>query len=364
MPTKHQKNMLEQMKVAYIHGRPSGHPVHNAYAKSLNADFIYVDHKIRWHDDIHASKFRILLSWLVCAITFPNRKKYDLFFCEVVREPILFMRFLGLIGKKQKVISLMGNETFYFLKTKRFNRIADFLVNSFIKNCDAIICSGTYQAQIAKELFPQQKIFAVNNGLTNERFLTLKGISYNPKSNKILIISDTPSDTRAFYKGIDLAFKAYQLLKEKGYEIELHILGSFTEEVKLKYLPLIVQQFRSQIFFHGRTAMEPFFSNSILCIHTARGDAFPTSTIECAAAGLPVLVSVSTGTQELMTSVSDLFVVEENSEKIYERIKWFLDLPALEKEAYSENFRKESLKYTVENATKSFKEAIDAVMQS
>ena len=38
------------IKVAFIHGRPAGHPIHVEYAKLLNADFFYEDRILKWLD--------------------------------------------------------------------------------------------------------------------------------------------------------------------------------------------------------------------------------------------------------------------------------------------------------------------------
>ena len=41
---------MRLIKTAYIEGRPHSHPTHDAYAKSVNSTFHFVDVKLRYHD--------------------------------------------------------------------------------------------------------------------------------------------------------------------------------------------------------------------------------------------------------------------------------------------------------------------------
>ena len=38
------------LKVKYLHGRPSAHFTHANFAKSIHADFEFIDFKYRWQD--------------------------------------------------------------------------------------------------------------------------------------------------------------------------------------------------------------------------------------------------------------------------------------------------------------------------
>ena len=67
-------------RIAFIHGRPQGHPIHAEYAKSVAADFYHEDRYLRWHDQPKSLKLKRYVSWVINAILFPKRKKYDVFF--------------------------------------------------------------------------------------------------------------------------------------------------------------------------------------------------------------------------------------------------------------------------------------------
>lgn len=202
------------VKTVYIHGRPTGHPIHDNYAKLINADFCFTDHKLRWNDVENVSKVKRALSWIVCALTFPKRKEYKLFFCEGVREPLLIMKLLGLMSPNQKLVALMANENLYFLNEKKYGFFANLLMNSFLKKCDALICIGEYQANLAVKIQPNAKIYTIFNGISCAKMKPLQEMQPDLQSNRILVIAHAFSETRMYYKGIDLAFSVFnELLK-------------------------------------------------------------------------------------------------------------------------------------------------------
>lgn len=57
-------------KIAYIHGLPSEHPIHDAYAKSLSADFVPVGFIMNWQSNEKQNKFKRVLSCITCALFF------------------------------------------------------------------------------------------------------------------------------------------------------------------------------------------------------------------------------------------------------------------------------------------------------
>lgn len=96
-------------------------------------------------------------------------------------------------------------------------------------------------------------------------------------------------------------------------------------------------------------------------LHCSRGDAFPTSTIEAMAAGVPVLVSDWTGTRQLVRQIDEAFIVELDKAKIAERIEWFLNLSAERKQSFSAAFREISSRYSEELAVQRYQEIIHAI---
>ena len=94
---------IDKIKVAYIEGRPSSHPTHAKFAKSVNAEFHFVDFKMRWQDKNRSILYRVT-SWLICAFTFPNRKKFNVFYVDNLHFMPVIMKILFLRKRKQKIV--------------------------------------------------------------------------------------------------------------------------------------------------------------------------------------------------------------------------------------------------------------------
>lgn len=74
-------------RTVFIYGRPGPHPLHRALVGAISSDLVPLDFLLRWYDVASASRARRYLSWLLCALFFPNRSTYDVF----VADGILFI---------------------------------------------------------------------------------------------------------------------------------------------------------------------------------------------------------------------------------------------------------------------------------
>ncbi len=323
----------KNIKVAFIHGRPSGHPIHAEYAKAVNADFFHEDRILRWQDVKEASKIRRYLSWILNAFFFPNRTQYDVFLCECMRVPQLIMKKIRLMNKNQRLISLMADESLYFLHHKRYPKLTQWLIKQFLNASDAIICIGDLQYEIALIYMKDtSKVHKIYNGLDSSILQQLRGINHvNYQVKNMVVIGNLAANWRAWYKGIDLAIDAFVQLN--NHSLKLIIIGEVEETVKIELLSNVPDEFKVNIIFKGKTDdIVKELSDIQLCIHCSRGDAFPTSTLECFAAGIPVIVSEDTGTKSFVSSINHNLVCKTNETSLKDTIQNYLDLPEDQKQ--------------------------------
>lgn len=354
--------MLEEkdrnLKVAFIQGRPSGHPIHVQYAKLLNADFYFEDRIVRWLEK-KTFKLKRYLSWVLNAIFFPNRQHYDVFFCECLRVPPLLMKLLGFLRKEQKLIALMADESLYFYDKKRYSKITSYLFKLFLDNCDGIICIGDLQYDLAikhVDASRKVKIVKIYNGLSSVQINKLNSITrVNDDVIRFLVIANLSADWRVWYKGVDIAIEAFSSILRDIPNSELHIVGSVDASVKEGLLINAGEKVRGKIVFTGMCHDITLILHKYdLCVHAARGDAFPTSTIECMLAGIPVIVSTETGTKSLMENVDSRFVVDLNSNSVKNAVMVYLKLNNEEKEAVRSECKRIASKFDEEKASEDF----------
>jgi glycosyltransferase involved in cell wall biosynthesis len=326
----------DKVNVVFIHGRPSGHPIHMEYAKLLNADFHFEDYHLQWLDIESAGKIRRYISWVINSFFFPNKKKYDVFFCECLRVPPLIMKKIGLMRPNQKLIALMADESLYFLDKRKYSWLTRNLIKSFLNSCDTIFCIGDLQYDLAikhTKTNNHKNILKIYNGISPD--LQIKLNSTNRISDKIirlLVIANLSTSWRSWYKGVDIAIAAFVKVASVKNNIELGIIGEVNNDVKKDLLKNVPTDYLSKIHFMGSISKLDYVLDSFdLCIHVSRGDAFPTSTLESMSAGIPVILSTDTGTKCLVEIIERKLVVEVDIEQTCHAIMYYINLSDLDK---------------------------------
>lgn len=358
--------ITKDLKVAFVHGRPKGHPIHALYARQLNAEFVFEDFFFRWHDDINAPKIKRYLSWIFNAVYFPGRKRYNIFFTECIRIPQLIMKFFGLMNNHQILIALMADESLYFNLIRKYPRSASILMKAFLRKADALICIGEFQAEIARRILEQsmhKKIYTIFNGVPAFRQSKLLATSPDLDSHNILFIGNASAEWRIWYKGIDIMLEAFAKSFKINNKLKFYLVGEIDAKFLSDQLNCYEANVRDSIVIVGRTdIVENYIAKSCLYLHCSRGDAFPTAILECLAAGLVSIISDCTGTRELIRNIDENLIVPLSSDAIAERINWFFALNTQEKENLSQRCRVIMNDYTEERAVNHFKDTFRKVI--
>lgn len=347
------------MKISFIHGRPSAHPTHVKYAESINAEFFYVDSKIRYHDLKKASPFRRYFSWLRNSLLF-SKKKCDIYFSEEAYFPLGIMKWLYLVKGKRKIVALMGTHTLYFLAMNRYSFITTYMMKKLLKRYDAFICIGMLQKELLYSLLgrqPKMPIYCIYNGVEEARLKTLSTLRPELDSNNILFIGDIPNENRLWYKGFDIMLEAFSLIKKTYPNAMFTIVGDFDNKLIKGLLMQYSVDCRNSIFFVGKsTNIAAYLEKASLYLHCARGEAWGISIMEAMAAGIIPLVSDKTGAMEVVNKIDERLVCSLSSKEIAERIGWIFEMPLSEKKIVSEKSRMLILRdYTETKALKNFK---------
>lgn len=348
---------LNYSKTAFIIGRPSGHPTHAKYARSVDSTFIHEDRILRWQD-LNASKPRRYLSWLLNAFFFPRLNSWDAILTECVRVPQLIQKKLGLLSKKQKLIALMSDESLYFTVSKKYPKLTQYLMIQFWKSCDSIICIGEFQQELAKQVLPKshhKKIYEIYNGVSKQNLNTLNKVQPSLNSKTIVFVGNATTIWRTEYKGLDIMLSVinelieypnliFKIAGEIPIHIQSHLLKGLSEETKAKveFLGKVIQ-------------LENLFSDACLYFHTARGEAWGISVNEAMAAGVPALVSEKTGAKSLVYQMDPNFVVPLDKSEIKSQLNFYLNLSIAERKLLSVKARNASNQFSEEDAILNFK---------
>ena len=352
-----------EAKVVFIHGRPGAHQMHQKFATSVGAEFCFVDFKMRWQDKSRSIFYRVM-SWVVCAITFPNIKKHTIFFVDNLHFMPVVMKMLRLNKKKQKIVAHLGSHTLYFIYAHRFSKLTERLHIWALSNYDALICEGQMAEDLVKKILGEKTppLYTVINGIPQDHFPTK---THNAKlnTNTILFAGHGPGKERLWYKGLDLMLQAFNIAKRTNKDLEFVIVGEWEKEIQKELLNGFNEDTVNAIKFVGPVkSMEHYFTEASLYLHCARGEAYGLTVLIAMAYGLPVIVSEWTGTKEIVKQVDETYIIELNAEKIANRIIKYFNLSILERQKIGEKSKLVGTMYTEERAIQDFRDKFNIMI--
>lgn len=346
------------VSVIYLHGRPSAHPIHQALARAVTNEFAHIDEPVRWQDK-NRSPIYNLLACLINAFLFKKKNNYDVYLIDNLHFTPVFLKIFRLVKKNQKIVVHLGSHTLYFMFSGKFSKFNTKFHKWILSKYDAVICEGNFSRELADNIVNTSKQIKYTTfiGISESRRLQLSNIHPDLTCNNIIIIAGGPSDFRKFYKGLDLMVSAFNEAKKLLPELTLTVIGNWDVQTQKDCTNGFDVNITNSIKFVGaQKNIERFFSETSLCLHCSRGDAFPTSTIETMAAGIPTMVSTITGTKEIAVQVHQNFVVDPSVSAIIKNLLWYFSLSKFERTHLSNQSRLATKKYTEENSISAYKE--------
>ena len=348
-------------KTVFIHGRPGPHPFHACLAQAIDADFLPVDFRMRWHDRPTSRPYRYL-SWAVCALSFPDRKQYDLFLTEGPHVPPLLLKRLGMLRPGQRVAALLDDETLFFLKAGRYPKRTQRFLRSALEMYDALICVGSFQEMLAQELLSETgrnpAILKIASGFPAGRATTLGSVTPLLESRRVIFIGNGEGGWRGWYKGLDLLLDVFVQVSLDFDDATLDIVGSWSGEYLASIWPVTRGQSDRVRFLGHKRDISPCLSESALYVHLARGEAFGISILEAMLAGVPCIVSEWTGAREVVEQVDPRLVVPPDPSVAADRMRWYFNLSSSERTFLSARSREVVAAYTEERAAREIRRAV------
>lgn len=351
------KEKTSDRKVAFIQGRPGAHQMHQKFALSVDAEFQFVDFRMRWQDQNRSMLYRAM-SWVVCAITFPDAKKYTIFFVDNLHFMPVIMKFLRLKRKRQKIVAHLGSHTLYFIYSHRFSKLTEKLHVWALRNYDALICEGLMAEDLVKRILGERtpRLYTVINGIPQDHFPKSEQSAKRLDSNTILFAGQGPGRERMWYKGLDLMLESFDEARKIKKDLQFVIVGDWDPEIQKELLANLSKEAVEAVKFVGASKdLENYFKEASLYLHCARGEAYGLTVLIAMAYGLPVIVSEWTGTKEIVKKVDPSFIVELNKQKITDQIVKYFDLPLAERQKLGKESSVIGKTYTEERAIKDFK---------
>ena len=195
------------------------------------------------------------------------------------------------------------------------------------------ICVSEDAYKYAEKVLPKriQKEF-LYNAIDLKRFTP----SVAPKTNLEIIIIGSLVDK----KGQALAIESIGLLKQRGIDVKLNVLG---DGPKLSQLKALSNQWNVEesIFFHGNQDYpEKFLQGSSIYLHTSIYEPFGLVLIEAMACGLPIVTTDGFGNRSLIEEGENGFMIwERDAGFIADKIELLLTNNSIRNEMSEKAFR-------------------------
>jgi glycosyltransferase involved in cell wall biosynthesis len=341
---------MTDVPVIYVHGRPSGHPLHMKYGRSITDKLMVVDPWIRCHDRNLVAPLRYF-AWFVNALYF-TRFRRTIVVTEGLRLTLVLARYFSL--GNLKLIALVDDESPYFIYSNYYSRISQKINTWAYRQYSAWICIGRMETELIKKIVGKDaRVFTGYNGVNADWLHQLSENKYDPTSCRIVFIGNIPASWRIWYKGLDLMTEAVAELIEEGLDIRFDIAGAIGPVLLTKLETLCGNTNRIQ-FVGQITEPISFLKGASLYLHTARGEGWGITVNEAMAAGVVPIVSEWTGAKECVELVSRKLIVQIEKQKIKQALRWFSGLSFGEKMTLSAKCKEVSARYTETNAISAF----------
>lgn len=169
-----------------------------------------------------------------------------------------------------------------------------------LKSFDRIICvSKSLRLDLYKMGLPWEKLSVVYNCFDHKRFKKTRSLHNNENDIPFRMIMVA---NFCWIKDQETVIRAIKILKEKGFNIELHMVGG-GDFGRLEACQRLVSDLNlnDSVFFHGQKRVDgDFLSGFDLFIFSSLADTFGIALLEAMACGLPALVSDIPPSMELI----------------------------------------------------------------
>lgn len=192
---------------------------------------------------------------------------------------------------------------------QRYRNLYPFLkplIQAIWKNAETVISKCSAEAEMIYEIDPNIEVTIIPNGVDTDRFIPGEPI---PDDGPLKLLCVARLIKR---KGQHHLIKAVKQISDQGVDITLDLVGSGDAEGEYRELVESLQV-QDQIEFRGYISREEipnFYAQAHVFVLPSYNEGMSVATLEAMACGLPVVVSRTPGTEELVREGENGFTFE------------------------------------------------------
>lgn len=327
------------------------HPAHQGFAESVDADLLSLN---RYH--LCGRQFQqTILEEIFNGFILP---KYDIYIVEGTRA--LYGSLTNQIISDSTLIYLAGDQALYKLLSPSYQHSSlinavisklgmsplDFLFNKYI---DGFIAVSEFSRRYTDKIISGKPSAVANPYIQSKLFNELGEITPDLGSK-----TATTVGSFAKYKGQDLLVDAWSAVRDEHPTAELHLVG---RGYPSSYNDTPGVEVRGYV-----EDLPNALGSASLYVQPSRMDNFPVSVLEALRAGLPTVVTETTGNKEVVQKIDDNLVVEPNSERLASGISRYFNYTSSKKDDLSSQARSEGSIFDSGSRKAAFETAFNEVL--
>jgi glycosyltransferase involved in cell wall biosynthesis len=303
-------------RVVFLYIHP--HACHRGFAEAIGARFWY------YHAHFNYRWLPSIAKGFLNGLVLPRA---DVLLCEggAPLAPALVHK---LVFRGGKMVELVADETFDMIRNTppQMKRTFPWYVNLIhrveSRFVDGAIAVSEYVREGASG-YVRGPIRVAFPYIGDERYEALSGLRPDIESHNIVSIGHGRP-----MKGMDILVEAFEAVKAEVPDSRLCIVGAGYPE-RWSAIPGVT------LARHAED-IGPYLGNAGLYVQPSRGDAFPVAVLEALCAGVPAVVSESTGSKEVVCNLGAEFVRRTDAGDIAKGMLRYFALPSAERRALSD----------------------------
>jgi glycosyltransferase involved in cell wall biosynthesis len=340
----------DAVRVAMLHQDP--HPAHRGFAEAAGADLV----------DYHRLSVGPLSGTVgedaLNGLAYPN---YDVYLVEGSRP--LYAALVNRFARGGKLVYLGADHGLYQLGNPDFDGSSTVksLVGRFgtpvvrvvgRRGIDGVVAVSEFVAEFTRSVVgPDAPIEVAHPFVLQENYDALAAVDPSIEANVAVTVARP-----WHYKGVDVLVKAWPRVREEFPDAELHVVGRGHPE---SYAETPGVELRGYV-----EDLSDAFAPASLFVQPSRMDAFPVSTLEAMRAGLPPLVTRTTGTSSEAKAVHDSLVVAPNAEALARGVREYFARDADERRELAERARERGARFDPASRKAAFRDAFRDVLKA
>jgi glycosyltransferase involved in cell wall biosynthesis len=327
------------------------HPAHRGFANAVDATC--VDFRRRSAGPLAGTLAEDILNGL----TYPSADVYI-----VEGSQPLYAGLLTRLRYDAKVVYLCADHGLYDLGR------GDFEGNSLIKSLvgrfgtpvvrtvarhgiDGVVAVSAFAAEFTRDVIGEQVPLEIAHPYVQpSNYDRLGGVSPSLDDETVVTVG-----RGARYKGVDMLVEAWPLVRQQHPDATLHVVGAGHPD-SYETTPGV----RVRGFVEDLPAA---LAEGALYVQPSRMDTFPVATLEAMCAGLPPLVTETTGTRSEARAIDDSLVVSPDPSALADGIVWYLNRSDDERGVLSSRARERGQTFDEVTRTAAFRRAFRTVLQ-